>query len=220
MVIKQLKITHTNCPILVIDFQTTYSPEIYRILDELNIKYEKVEFYPGDEAVVNNKMAELHPSGLILTGSYDSVYNENARILSPSFSASLKLFHTPTLGICYGHQLLAHMFGGLVIANPDGIEHGEVVLSIEKPNFPLFEGLPNLIPVHMNHKDIVEQLPVCFKNYAHTPETRYAAIQYTQDNETLPIFGIQFHPEKCTNVVRKAIFQNFVKICANYSPLV
>ena len=220
MVIKQLKITHTNCPILVIDFQTSYSPEIYRILDELNIYYEKVDFYQGDEELVKNKMAELHPSGLILTGSYDSVYQVNARILSPSFSTSLKLFHTPTLGICYGHQLLAYMFGGLVIANPDGIEQGDVVLSIKNTNFPLFEGLPNLIPVHMNHKDVVEKLPDCFTNFAHTPETRYAAIQYTQNNETLPIFGIQFHPEKSTSIVRKIIFQNFVKICANYSPQV
>ncbi|RBF84007.1 glutamine amidotransferase, partial [Xanthomonas oryzae pv. oryzae] len=67
----------------------------------------------------------------------------------------------PLLGICYGHQLLAHALGGEVDYNPAGRESGTIALELHPPaeQDPLFAGLPPQFPAHATHLQTVVRAP-------------------------------------------------------------
>jgi GMP synthase (glutamine-hydrolysing) len=153
------------------------------------------------------------PEGLIFTGSNDHLYNPGARQLPQEFGQWLVAEKIPTLGICYGHQLLASMFGADIIRNPAGFEFGNKHLTIQKETFPLFAGLAPPFKAMMAHFDVILRLPDVFRNFASTFKTPYAVIQYTKSETPLPLFGVQFHPEISPKNVAKVFFANFLEVC-------
>jgi GMP synthase (glutamine-hydrolysing) len=100
----------------------------------------------------------------------------------------------PLLGICYGHQLLAHALGGTVEDNPAGLQFGTVSLSLEQAAFddPLFaaearKSHPFL--AHCSHSQVVTGLPPNAVHLAKTPKDAYCAFRLGR------AWGVQFHPE-------------------------
>jgi GMP synthase (glutamine-hydrolysing) len=96
------------------------------------------------------------------------------------------------LGVCFGHQLLAHALGVPVIRHPGGREIGsvEVQLTAEGSKDPLFEGLPQWLWVQTTHEDVVASLPVgatALAGNAHTALQAFSQGPYLR--------GVQFHPE-------------------------
>ena len=143
--------------------------------------------------------------GVILSGGARSVYEKNAPKLSRAFfDCSL-----PILGICYGHQLIAHMFGGKVNSGKAG-EYGITDLFVQKSDPLLLHSLPAHQKVWMNHRDIVVRLSAGFVSLAHTAHSPIAAFA----NPDRKIFGVQFHPEVTHTQYGMQIFKNFVfQIC-------
>lgn len=130
--------------------------------------------------------------GVVVTGAYASV-TERAPwmdalgewLLDASRSA-------PVLGICFGHQLLAHALGGRVERNPRGPEAGtrEVELTPAGRSDPLLAGLPPRLAVQELHEDHVAALPPgasLLASNAHAPVQAFAAGPRVR--------GVQFHPE-------------------------
>ncbi len=109
---------------------------------------------------------------------------------------------TPTLGICYGHQLLAAALGGEVGKNPQGREIGTILLRLE-PNAthdPLLAGFPAVLKVQATHVESVLTLPVGARVLGKSELDPYAAIAFGER-----AWGVQFHPEFDADVIREYI---------------
>lgn len=104
----------------------------------------------------------------------------------------------PVLGICYGHQLLAHALGGRVDFHPQGREMGTTHISKTAAaiNDPLFADLPPVFKVHVTHRQSVLQLPPGAEVLAGNDFEPHHAVRFN-DN----MWGVQFHPEFSADVM-------------------
>lgn len=98
----------------------------------------------------------------------------------------------PVLGICYGHQLLAHAMGGTVGFHPQGMEIGTHTISLapEARNDALFNALPAAFPAHLVHAQSVLALPPGARLLASSVHEPHQAFRIGQN-----AWGVQFHPE-------------------------
>lgn len=139
-------------------------------------------------------------AGVIVTGSPAMVSRREA--WSENTAAWLRCAidaDMPILGVCYGHQLLAHALGGHVDYHPQGREVGTVV--IEKTGAalddPLLGGAPEIFSAHASHQQSVLQLPagaIALARSAHDP---HHAVRYAPN-----VWGVQFHPEFSVEIMR------------------
>ncbi|MEO5782574.1 MAG: glutamine-hydrolyzing GMP synthase, partial [Ginsengibacter sp.] len=184
--------------ILIVDFGSQYTQLIARAVREINVYCEIISF---------NKTIEFDGlKGIILAGSPFSVNDDNAPLVD-IISLSKKL---PVLGICYGAQLTAKQFGGLV-ENSDKREYGRAVLKIEKKD-ALLKDLPETSQVWMSHADTIKKLPEKFELLGTTESIPVAAFKSTGTENV--IYGLQFHPEVYHSAEGKKIIKNFlVDIC-------
>ena len=108
----------------------------------------------------------------------------------------------PVLGVCYGHQLLAHALGGRVGPNPQGRQIGTVNAELinSGPNDPLLGHLPQTFAVQTSHLEIVLELPSGAKRLATSPLDGNFAIRYAEK-----AWGVQFHPEFSAPVMSEYI---------------
>ena len=117
----------------------------------------------------------------------------------------------PMLGVWLGHQALGEFFGGSVVraARP---MHGKVSKMRCDTSEPLFAGLPALQPVTRYHSLILgEPLPAALQPLAHTvgPPPELMALRH----RTLPLYGVQFHPEALLTPHGLAILANWLRCC-------
>ncbi len=120
--------------------------------------------------------------------------------------------NVPLLGVCLGHQGLAHVYGGTVIHAPE-VRHGRLS-NIYHNNSELFQGIPDGFSVVRYHSLIVaEDLPRCLEKVAWTQEGLIMALRHRY----LPFWGVQFHPESiCTEYGRK-LLENFRDITKKFT---
>jgi GMP synthase (glutamine-hydrolysing) len=166
--------------VLVVDFGAQYARLIARRVREARVFSEIVP-----RSITAAEVAARAPVGIILSGGPASVYAEDAYTLDPGI---LEL-GIPVLGICYGHQLLAQMLGG-VVARTGAAEFGKTELAAAGPGL-LLDGLPPTQPVWMSHRDAVVQAPPGFTVTATTGASPVAAME----DRAAGRFGVQFHPE-------------------------
>jgi GMP synthase (glutamine-hydrolysing) len=192
-----------NVPIIVFDFGSQYTQLIARRLREEGIYCEIVPFSESIEKIIEKK-----PQGLILSGGPSSVYDADAYMMDKKiFDLGL-----PVLGICYGMQLISHLFGGEV-ERADHHEYGKATLLFDDIHghiSPLFKDIGSSSTVWMSHADKVTKLPDGFERIGHTANSNYSAIA----NEEKNIYALQFHPEVAHSEFGAKILKNFAKnIC-------
>jgi len=160
------------------------------------------EIHPFNVPV--EKILQLKPIGIILSGGPSSVYEEAA----PKPSPRVLELGVPVLGICYGLQLIADQLGGKVDASARR-EFGKAILKIDKGE-DLLQGLNGSTTVWMSHGDALSRIPTGFEAIAHTENAPICAIR----NPAKKIFGVQFHPEVAHTPDGKKILSNFLfKVC-------
>jgi len=185
--------------ILILDFGSQYTQLIGRAVREANVFCEIIPF---------NKNIEFTPDlkGIILSGSPFSVNDANA----PSVDIRAIAAKVPVLGICYGAQLTAKLFGGLV-EKSDKREYGRAKLQVTDEH-ELLRDVKSDSDVWMSHSDTIVQLPDHFSLSATTHNIPIAAFKY--ENDHIKLFGLQFHPEVYHSAEGKKIIKNFlVTIC-------
>lgn len=185
--------------ILILDFGSQYTQLIARAVREANVYCEIIPYH---------KEVEFDPSlkGIILSGSPFSVNDENAP------NVAVEAFHQklPVLGVCYGAQLSAKVFGG-VVAKSNKREYGRAMMHIEK-NDAFFKDVNTNSQVWMSHSDSVLEIPSDFEVLASTDSIPYAAFKKTTGPN--PLYCVQFHPEVYHSTEGKKMIANFlVDIC-------
>ncbi len=189
--------------ILVLDFGGQYCHLIGRRVRENEVYSEIVphDVTPKEIEVLNER---LKVKGLILSGGPQSVYEKNAPKCDPQIF-DLKI---PVLGLCYGHQLLAHFYGGQVELGEEK-EFGATYVLIDKP-VGVLKGLGDKEKVWMSHSDTVFSLPPEFDVLAHTENSPVAAFRHKEE----PIYGLQWHPEVVHTKNGMKMLKNFIfEVC-------
>jgi len=144
--------------------------------------------------------------GIILSGSPASVNEPNAPLVDIKMMAT-KL---PILGLCYGAQLTAKVFGGRVDKS-EKREYGRAKLKIVQQDI-LLSGVPDNAQVWMSHSDTIKELPTGFEVLGTTESIPVAAFKGV--DSSLPLYGLQFHPEVYHSTEGKLIIKNFLlNIC-------
>lgn len=172
--------------ILILDYGSQYTLLIARRIREQNVY---CEIWPcNDPKLADAIKAGRSPAlGIILSGGPASVHVEGA----PALEGGLLTLGSPILGVCYGMQLLGQAFGAPVAPGHVG-EYGRTRVTISAPGriFPKFSAQEQTT-VWMSHGDMVERVPSSFIELARSENGIVAAMEHA----TLPIFGLQFHPE-------------------------
>jgi GMP synthase (glutamine-hydrolysing) len=187
--------------ILILDYGSQTTQLIARRVRECHVYCEIHPFQVGLEAA-----RAFRPKGIILSGGPASVYDAGAPLNPPE----LFRMGIPTLGICYGMQLMTHVLGGKVGRSLQR-EYGRSELFIDDTE-DLFAGLDHGAPVQvwMSHGDRIEVPPPGFRAIAHSANSPVAAIK----SEEIKAFGVQFHPEVVHTPLGKEILKNFLfRIC-------
>ncbi|MRG90759.1 glutamine-hydrolyzing GMP synthase [Polyangium spumosum] len=183
--------------VLILDFGSQYTQLIARRIREASVY---CEVYRYDLPI--ERIREIAPRGVILSGGPSSVYGEGA----PHISAELFSIGVPILGICYGMQLLSHLLGGKVERGAEG-EYGPALVRATRAAgvFGRFKD-GDVLDVWMSHGDKVTGLPPGFSTLGTTDTTPFAAIA---DDER-HIYGLQFHPEVAHTRRGKELLEAFL----------
>jgi GMP synthase (glutamine-hydrolysing) len=180
--------------ILILDFGSQYTQLIARRLREL---FVYCEIHPY------NHIPELSSDikGIILSGSPCSVNETDA----PMVDLAALMSHSPLLGVCYGAQLLAKVYGG-VVSRSDHREYGRAMMQRTGNDSHLLSGLSGESQVWMSHGDTITALPAQAQVIAKTDSIPVAAFSLESEH---PVYGIQFHPEVYHSTEGLALLKNF-----------
>ncbi len=194
--------------ILIIDFGSQFTQLIARRIRELGVFSEIIS-----HKNIRVKYIDETIKGIILSGGPLNVYQINKY----SFNKKILDFNIPTLGICFGHQILSKLYGGRIKQS----KHREFGLAkiYKKKNSLLVNSFfsKKTKEVWMSHADQVTKLPRNFKVVASSDNSKFAIIE----NKIKKFYGVQFHPEVTHTENGKKIISNFIflicKIKRNWS---
>lgn len=182
--------------IAVLDFGGQYAHLICRRIRALGV-YSAL--LPHDTTL--NELEKRGVAGIVLSGGPASVYSEGAPSADPGIFRS----DVPTLGICYGYQLMVRAHGGEV-GRVENREYGRASVEVVDAG-GLFDGIgERKLVCWMSHSDSARSIPSTMKVLASSPNSPFAAVKVSE----APHFGVQFHPEVSHTEKGQALLSNFV----------
>jgi anthranilate synthase/aminodeoxychorismate synthase-like glutamine amidotransferase len=191
--------------VFVLDNYDSFTYNLVQYLGELGAK---VEVYRNDELTVDQVMA-LNPERILL--SPGPCTPGEAGILVPLIRAVAGSPRpTPILGVCLGHQAIGEAFGGNVV-RAEHLMHGKTS-AVEHDGKGIFASLPTPLTCTRYHSLIVEQdsLPAELAVTARTAENGGGSVIMGLRHRTLPIEGVQFHPESVLTEGGHQMIRNFL----------
>ena len=194
---KQIALIKTGCTIEQIkplygDFEDWFA-EGMGVWDLLQLDVFQQQALPAADSL----------AGIVITGSPAMVSAAQAwSEQTAAWLAQVVRAGIPALGVCYGHQLLAHALGGRVGPNPAGRQIGTVnAQRLEAAEGdPLLGHLPATFNVQTSHSEVVLELPPGAQRLATSPKDDNFAIRFAEN-----AWGVQFHPEFSGNVMAEYI---------------
>ena len=183
--------------VLIIDFGSQVTKLIARRVRELGVYSEIIT----PKSLI--KLKKYHNiKGLILSGGPSTVTSSKFQSV-PKEIFKKKI---PVLGICYGLQLIAKLFGGKIKSSNKKREFGRAILFEKRSSLLTNNYLNFRKSVWMSHEDAVVKLPKKFKVIASTKDSKFTIIENSFDK----IYGVQFHPEVTHTDKGIQIFKNFL----------
>ena len=186
--------------LLVIDNYDSFTYNIVQYLGEMQVD---LQVHRNDQISIE-KIRELKPERILISPGPCSpresgLSNEIIRTFGHDY---------PTLGVCLGHQCIGHTFGADVVVNYR-MMHGKTSL-IKHNGKDLFRGMPNPFAATRYHSLVIKRdtLPDCLEVTAETDEGEIMGVRH----KTLPIWGVQFHPESILTEDGRTILKNFLKL--------
>ena len=183
--------------LVILDYGSQYTQLIARRARELGVYSVILPF-----GVTVEEISAKNPKAIILSGGPNSVYDEK----SPKLNSDIFDLDLPVLGICYGLQLIALEFGG-VVESAKTREYGKAAIHFDQPSELIGEEYNGSI-VWMSHGDYVAKVPEGFVVTALSEDKIICGIE----NREKGIFGLQFHPEVAHSERGREILGNFLKV--------
>ena len=188
--------------LLVIDNYDSFTYNLVQYLGEL---CQEVRVVRNDEIAVGD-IAAMAPSHIVISPG-PCTPNEAGISLATIDAYAGKI---PILGVCLGHQSIGQAFGGKVIRARE-VMHGKTSM-MTHDNRGVFAGLPNPFEATRYHSLVVERssLPECLEISAEVAGEGARGEIMGLRHKTLPIEGVQFHPESFLTLVGKDLLRNFL----------
>ncbi|MGZ3197427.1 MAG: anthranilate synthase component II [Croceibacterium sp.] len=190
--------------ILVIDNYDSFTFNLVHYLMELGaeVKVVRNDAISASEAIASNAAGFLISPGPC---------TPNEAGVSLDLVAACADAERPLLGVCLGHQAIGQHFGGHVVRG--GLMHGKTSL-VDHDGTGVFAGLPSPFTATRYHSLIVEDIPpsLVVNATSETPGLDGTSVMGFR-HETLPIHGVQFHPESIATEHGHELLANFLRIC-------
>jgi GMP synthase (glutamine-hydrolysing) len=182
--------------ILIIDCGSKNTIYIEECVDQF-MDFETIQIHALSDKDLKKK------KGIIISGAPLLITEMDMEIYLDKISF-IKQTTIPVLGICFGHQLIGLSFGAFGSRMKD--DRGTQLIEIFEES-PLFDKLPSEIEMIEDHCESIS-IPANFKLIASSD----ACINESMQHTSLPLFGVQFHPEISGNHGR-VLFDNFIRLC-------
>lgn len=185
--------------LLMIDNYDSFTYNLVQYFGELG---QTVEVYRNDEISLD-EIAAKQPQYLVVSPGPCSPSEAGISV------AAIQRFagQIPILGVCLGHQSIGQAFGGKII-HAKQLMHGKVS-PVHHHDIGMFRGLPNPVNCTRYHSLVIEResLPDCLEITAWTEDGEIMGVRH----KTLPIEGVQFHPESILTEHGHQMLDNFLK---------
>ncbi|HEY5449674.1 MAG TPA: aminodeoxychorismate/anthranilate synthase component II [Polyangia bacterium] len=184
--------------LLVIDNYDSFTYNLVQFLGELK---QDVKVVRNDE-IPASSIADMAPSHIVISPG-PCTPNEAGISLDviKAYAGNI-----PILGVCLGHQSIGQAFGGKIV-RAARVMHGKTSM-IQHDGKGVFSGLPNPFEATRYHSLLIERasIPDSLEITAHTAENEIMAVRH----KTLPVEGVQFHPESFLTKAGKDLLANFI----------
>lgn len=190
--------------ILILDFGSQYTQLIARKTRELKVYSEIHPYDISIKKYIKESSKNYSVKGVILSGGPSSVLSKDSPRISKTDLDYMVQNKIPVLGICYGMQLLCHLFKGKLHTSLQR-EYGHTKIYIFKDS-ELFKGVGNNLNVWMSHGDSIDSLPEKFNSSSKS----LTGVICSFENERAGIYGLQFHPEVHHTDSGRSILYNFL----------
>ena len=187
--------------ILLIDNYDSFTFNLYHFLGDLGVEIE----VRRNDALTSQEALAMQPEAVLLSPG-PCTPNE-AGICLPLIGAAASA-RVPLMGVCLGHQAIGQAFGGTVIRAPDPV-HGKV-WDVHHRGTDLFAGLPSPVRATRYHSLVVrrDDLPPELEATAWTEDGLIMGLAH----HSLPIWGVQFHPESIASQHGHDLLRNFLSL--------
>lgn len=189
---------------LLIDNYDSFSYNLYQLIGEID---PNIKVIRNDEMTVDEILAQHFASIIISPGPGTPKDAGISEALIQGIVASKTPFPTPILGVCLGHQAICESLGGSIV-HAKKLMHGKQSLVSIDHACPLFKGLnaKELVARYHSLAADANDLPACLRVVAEVDDGEIMAVMH----KTLPIYGLQFHPESIMTPNGKQILKNFM----------
>ncbi|MEC4816109.1 MAG: aminodeoxychorismate synthase component I [Scytonema sp. PMC 1069.18] len=191
---------------LIIDNYDSYTFNLYQLIAEVNGEYPTVIY---NDQVAWEEVQKWEFDNIVISPGPGRP--ENSKDFGICRQA-IQNAQVPLLGVCLGHQGLGHGYGGKVIHAPE-VRHGRLS-EIYHTGTGLFAGIPSPFSVVRYHSLLVaDDLPDCLEKVAWTEDNLVMGLRH----HSLPLWGVQFHPESICTQYGQTLFENFREITLKFA---
>ena len=186
--------------LLVIDNYDSFTYNLVQYFGQLGVEQQ---VYRNDALSVEEALALSPERVMISPGPCSPDEAGNSLKMIEAFAGK-----KPLLGVCLGHQCIGQYFGGKVV-RAERLMHGKTS-PVRHRDTDLFTGLPNPMEATRYHSLLVEResLPDCLEVTAETEEGEIMGLAH----KTLPVWGVQFHPESIATQEGMKLLENFLRL--------